>query len=88
MILSLDLRDTPLSNNKKKNLIAPYINAQYLETFKNKVAVVEHYGGLIGNDPGFSKEELVASDTDNPMSAYTPREFNIARARYTGISII
>ena len=30
-------------------------NPQYLETFKNKVSVIESYGGSIWMDPGLTK---------------------------------
>ena len=34
------------------------MNPQYLETFKNKVSVIEYYGGSIGTKPGLDKDEL------------------------------
>ena len=42
------------------------MNPQYLETFKNKVPVIDSYGGAIGTDPGLAKEELsvVVNPTD------------------------
>ena len=33
-------------------------NQQYLETFNNKVSVIDSYFGSIGPDPGLAKEEL------------------------------
>ena len=57
------------------------INAQYLETFKNKVAAVGQYGGSVRANPGLAKEELVAADPENPTAAETSRAFTLARAR-------
>ena len=31
-------------------------NPQYIETFKNKVSVIDSYGGAIGTDLGLAKE--------------------------------
>ena len=36
-------------------------NLQYLETFNNKVLVIESYGGDLMNDLGLAKEELAGA---------------------------
>ena len=63
-------------------------NDQYLETFKNKVFMVDQYRGSIRTDPGLAKEELSSSDTDNQNATETSRAFMLAREKYLGIAIM
>ena len=49
-------------NNTERDFYCYYqtvqtTNTQYLETFNNKVPVIDSYGGAIWNDPRLAKEE-------------------------------
>ena len=50
--------------------------------------MVEQYGGLVRIEPRLSKEELVASDPENPTATDTPRVFTLARLKYLGIYLM
>ena len=62
------------------------MNPQYLETFKNKVSVIESYVWVILNDPGLAKEKL--SVVVNPSYQCRKAEAKSEKNKYPGVTII
>ncbi len=52
--------------------------ADYLEQFKEKLSIMEEYGGLVGEHPGIVKDELVVG-----VAAGTPSEAQKKKAEQT-----